>query len=126
MRRHLPSSKGDSRFDQKIPHLPRALRISSIAKPDQINYFGSVERLEGAHVGGFMESPGARNAKTVNIDPAYGLAKSQDAIHQMQMKLQDISGAGVSTMMAVMKQRNKAELFLKRQHAVYYERIIPL
>ena len=44
----------------------------------------------------------------------------------MQMELEDFAGPGMSAMMAVMEQRNKAELFLQSEHLIDNLRVVPL
>src|SRR4029077_8603956 len=96
-----------------------------VADPDHVNLFATLQRMELLHVSGFMKSPRPINAKAIGINTADSFTKRQNAIHQVQMKLEDFTGTSVSAMVAVMEQRDEAELLLQREHLVHHLRIVP-
>src|SRR5579884_790867 len=114
------------RFDQEFPQLGGAFLVAPVTNPYQMRILFPAQWTELLHVSRFVKCPGAVYAKTIHIDFAYGFTKGKHAIHKMKMKLQDFSGARVSTMMAVMKQRNESEFLFERKNLIHHLRIIPL
>src|SRR6185312_13177369 len=123
---HAHFRQGPRRLDQELFQLGGAFIVAPVADPYNVNLFAALERMELLDVSGFMKSPCPVYAETINIDAADGLAKGKNAIHQVQMEFEDFTGPSVSAMMAIMEQRDEAELLFQREHLVYDLRIIPL
>src|ERR1051326_2769171 len=125
MRYYQAIRHAGGRTDEKFLQFACALFIAPVADPNHVNFLLAAQRLELVNVGRLVEGPDAGNAEAVGIDAANRLAKGEHTIHQMKMELQDLSGVRVRAMMAVMKQRDEAQLLLERKHAVYNAGIIP-
>src|SRR6185312_11578260 len=123
---HTQFRQGHRRLDQKFIQFGGPFIVAPVADPDHVNFFSALERMELLDVSGFMKSPCPVDAETININAADGFAKRENAIHQVQMELEDLSCASVSAMVAIMEQCDEAELFLQREHLVHHLRIVPL
>src|SRR6185503_1022904 len=112
--------------DQKFLKLARAFLVAPVADPQKVNLTRAPERLELFNVCGLVKSPCSRHPEPVSINAQDGLAKGEYAIHQMQMKFQDLTSTSVRAVMTVMEQRNKAELLLQCQNGIDHRRLVPL
>src|SRR6185503_11527170 len=116
MGHHTQLRQGQRRLNQELFQLRGAFIVAPVADPNHVNLFAALERMELFYVSRFMKSPCAVYAKTIDVYASNGLTKREHAIHQVQIELQNFTGARVSAMMAVMKQRNETNFFLQREH----------
>ena len=125
MNHHVQLRQVQGRLDKKLLQFSGALIVPPVADPNHVNLFAMLERMKLLNVSGFMKSPCPVYAKTIDVYTPDGLAKREHAIHQVQMEFQNLPGAGVSAMMAVMEQRDETEFLLQGEHLVHHLRIIP-
>src|SRR5690242_2727836 len=113
------SGKFFRRSNQELLQFPGSFFIAPVPDPDNIDLFCMGDRMEFDDIGGFVKCPGSRDSESVAINPADGFAKRKNAIHQVQVELEDFTRTGVSAMVAVMQQSDKPKLFLELKHAVH-------
>src|SRR5205085_11415413 len=82
-------------LDQKFIEFSGPLITSPISNPQDVSRFRAIEGIEAADVGGFVEGPNPRHAKTVGVDLANGFTEGKHAVKEVQIKAQDLSRIGI-------------------------------
>src|SRR5215813_7141285 len=125
VRNHTLPGQSRRWFDQEFLQLVRALVISPVANPNQIDFLRPSLGMKATHIRCFVKRPCPAHAEASSVDAAQGLTKSQDSVYQVQVEAQDLAGSGVRAMMAVIEQGREAQLALELQDCVDHQEVVP-